>query len=204
MPALSAIIFDLGNVLVDWSVAAFLKDHGYSDANCARLLKGALSLEWHGIADLGVPIGENVRQRLSQYPDDIAAIQLYAERWPDTIRGEISGTVDILKSLSAQGMPLYALTNFPADQFPAFHQRFEFLKLFKSIVVSGEVGLKKPDPRIFALSLDRFGCDPETTLFIDDRHENCEAADRFGLHTHQFTQPDKLRDALEQLGLMAV
>jgi len=197
---LQAVIFDIGNVLVEWSPYAFFVEHGYSQEAAERLLDGPVSLSWHSRADAGMPIQENVRQRILEYPDATDALTLYLDRWQETIRGEIAGSVDCLKALSAGGMPLYALTNFPADTFPAFASRFAFMQLFKDVLVSGEVGLKKPDPRIFALAADRFGIEPQKTLFIDDRMENCQAAADLGFQAYQFTEGDRLMAHLVGLG----
>ncbi|MEM7570640.1 MAG: HAD family phosphatase [Pseudomonadota bacterium] len=197
-----SVIFDIGNVLVDWSVGAFLKANGFSADEANRLVSDTLSLEWHGRADLGLSIAENVRQRQEERPEDARALTLYAERWQETVVGPIEGSVTLLQQLHGAGFPLFAITNFPADQFPAFCARFDFMRVFKSIVVSGDVGLKKPDPRIYALALDRFGCRAEDALFIDDRRENCRAAAAFGMNTHVFNGPACLAKDLQKRGLL--
>jgi putative hydrolase of the HAD superfamily len=66
---------------------------------------------------------------------------------------------------------------------------------FDAVVISCEVGLAKPDPRIFRLCLERLGLSAGAALFVDDRADNVEAAARVGLQTLQFEGPD----ALEQL-----
>jgi len=63
---------------------------------------------------------------------------------------------------------------------------------FDAVVISCEVGLSKPDPRIYQLCLDRLGLAAPTTLFVDDRADNVEAAARVGLRTRQFEGPDAL------------
>ncbi len=63
---------------------------------------------------------------------------------------------------------------------------------FDAVVISCEVGLAKPDPRIFRLGLERLGLPAATTLFVDDRADNVEAAARVGLQTLQFEGPDAL------------
>lgn len=199
---ISSVIFDVGNVLVDWSVQTFLRNNGYDAAQASDLVDGALSLDWHGISDLGVPLPENVRQQLQIYPQDSKALALYRDQWQDTVIGPITGTVDLLQRLAKSQVDLYAITNFPSDQFDAFCERFDFMNLFESIVVSGQVGLKKPDPRLYALALDRFGCHPASSLFIDDRRENCRAAARFGIHTHVFQGPGCLAKDLKKHGLL--
>ncbi|MGA7862891.1 MAG: HAD-IA family hydrolase, partial [Stellaceae bacterium] len=57
---------------------------------------------------------------------------------------------------------------------PQTFERFEFLRWFRGILVSGEVGVIKPDPRIFELLLERFAIDPKRTVYIDDVAANAE------------------------------
>ena len=63
---------------------------------------------------------------------------------------------------------------------------------FDAVVISCEVGLAKPDPRIFRLCLERLGLSAGAALFVDDRADNVEAAAGVGLQTLQFEGPDAL------------
>src|SRR5204863_386796 len=82
--------------------------------------------------------------------------------------GPITGSVEILAELRDRGTPLYGLTNFSAETYPPAFERFEFLRWFDGILVSGEVGLIKPDPRIFELLIDRFAIDPLRPVYLVD------------------------------------
>lgn len=202
MAQIKSVIFDLGNVLVDWSPLDFFIDHGYSPQQAQALLDGPVSLVWHSRSDCGLPMAENVRQRIVDFPQDARALTLYCERWHETIRSEISPTVACLEALAAAHIPLFALTNFPAETYAPFFQRFAFMQLFRDVIVSGEVGLKKPDLRIFALAADRFKVAPDETLFIDDRLDNCEAAGAVGFRWHHFKDPKALSAELQALSLI--
>ena len=116
--------------------------------------------------------------------------------------GPIAGSVDILADLKSLGVPLYCLTNFSAETYPPTFERFEFLRWFRSVLVSGEVGIIKPDPRIFELLLERFAIDPKRAVYIDDVAANVDAARPFGIHTIHFTTPTTLRAELADLGLL--
>lgn len=198
----TAVIFDLGNVCIDWSPEQFFISHGYTAAEASALIGGPVSLEWHSRCDCGLPMAENVRQRILGYPEHAAALTLYLQRWQETIPGVIDGTIALLNALADAGMPLYGLTNFPGDMYGDHYKRFEFMKRFRDVLVSGEVGLKKPDPRIYALAIDRFAVDPARTLFIDDRLENCQAAAAQGFGWHHFKTADLLQRDLTARGLL--
>jgi 2-haloacid dehalogenase len=107
-----------------------------------------------------------------------------------------------MEEFLAGGAALYALTNWSAEKFPIARARFPFLEWFAGIVVSGEVLLKKPDPRIFDVAVRRFRLDPDATLFVDDARHNVAAAERLGFRTHHFTGAAGLRRALVGHGLL--
>ena len=79
---------------------------------------------------------------------------------------------------------------------------FDCLDLFDGIVVSGEEGLLKPDPRIFRLLLDRHGIAADQAVFIDDVPANADGATGVGIHGIVFTTPAQLRHDLASLGLL--
>jgi 2-haloacid dehalogenase len=109
--------------------------------------------------------------------------------------------VAVLAELRDAGVPVYALTNFSTEKFALARARFGFLDWFEGIVVSGEEGLVKPDPRIYRLLLDRYRLAAETTVYLDDAPVNVAAARALGLTGLRFTDPDRLRADLADLGL---
>ena len=92
------------------------------------------------------------------------------------LAGEIPGTVDVLAELRSTDVRLVALSNWSAEMFPIARERFDFLAWFEGIVISGEVGVNKPDRRIFDHLVEQFDIEPEGTLFIDDSPANIDAA----------------------------
>jgi 2-haloacid dehalogenase len=99
-------------------------------------------------------------------------------------------------------VPVYALTNWSSETFPPQRQRFAFLALFDGIVVSGDEGVIKPDPRIFRILLERYGIAPGDAVFIDDVPANAAAAATLGIHGIHFRSPALLRAELATLGLL--
>jgi len=129
-------------------------------------------------------------------------IDAYCARFDEMMPGPIAGSVEILAELKTLGTHLYCLTNFSAETYPPTFERFEFLRWFRGVLVSGEVGVIKPDPRIFELLLERFAIDPKRAVYIDDVAANVDAARPFGIHTVRFTTPSALRAELAELGLL--
>lgn len=198
----SAVLFDIGNVFVEWD-PRLLYRHLIGDADeLDHFLAEVVTLEWHSEHDRGRPFAEGVAALSSKFPEYEDLIRAYDERWDETIGPIIGGTVDIMMELMERGVRVYGLTNFSAEKWPEFCRTHEFTDHFEGVVVSGEEGLIKPDPRIYHTAISRFHLDPETTVYVDDRRENVLAAEQLDMIGHQFTAPGVLRHALETIGLL--
>src|SRR5262249_40917257 len=152
--------------------------------------------------DAGRTFAEAARLLKAEHPDKAELIDAYGARFDEMMPGPIAGSVEILADLKSSGVPLYSLTNFSAETYPPTFERFEFLRWFRGVLVSGEVGVIKPDPRIFELLLERFAIDPQRAVYIDDVAANVDAARPFGIHAIHFTTPAALRAELVEVRLL--
>ncbi len=98
----------------------------------------------------------------------------------------MSGTLDWLSRLRAQGHRLYYLSNMPAPYADHLEREHDFLGWFRDGVFSARVRLGKPDAAIFHLALQRFGECAEDCVFVDDHPANVAAARAIGLRAVQF------------------
>ncbi len=115
------------------------------------------------------------------------------------IPGALEDVVAILGELKNRRTPLYALSNWSAETFQPQRRRFPFLEWFDGIVLSGEEGVIKPDPRIFQRLLSRYALVPERAVFIDDNPANAAAASALGIHGIPFRSAGQLRAELAKL-----
>lgn len=197
------VLFDLGNVLVDWNPR-----HLYRKVFAGRpnemeyFLSHICNQAWNERHDAGERFQDNVEWLSAKHPWYRAEIEAYRDRWPETMAGEISGTVDLLKRLQRRGTAVHALTNWSAETFPFAEAAFSWLDLFGHIVVSGHVDLIKPDPAIFRHAAEHCPLTPERTLFVDDAARNTESAAALGFHVHHFRTPEGLEDCLRGHGLL--
>jgi epoxide hydrolase-like predicted phosphatase len=81
----------------------------------------------------------------------------------------------------------------------AIEEEWQIAGAFDELFISAEIGLVKPDPRLYRLALDRLGVAPGEAVFIDDFPENVQAARQAGLHAIHFTSPDQARQELQDL-----
>ena len=197
---IDAFLFDLGGVLIDWSPRyLFARHFGGDDAALDHFLTEVCPPEWNVTMDAGKPAHVGLAERVAAHPEHEGMIRRWFDEWPAMMRDAHHGTVEILGDLRDRGYRLYALTNWSADTFHHAEKRFEWLQWFEDIVVSGRIGLIKPDPAIFRHSAEQLGLAPERTLFIDDSAKNIAAADALGFHVHHFTGPEGLRERIAPL-----
>jgi len=200
---LKAVIFDLGGVLIDWDPRYLYRPlFGLDVDGMEDFLARVCPPEWNRQLDAGVPFAEAVAQRQREFPEHAELIALWKDGWPRMLGDSIPGSVEILAELRRRGHRLIALTNWSAETFPVARSRFEFLRWFEDIVVSGEERLAKPDPRIFRLALERNALEAGSTVFIDDLASNVETAISLGIDAVHFRGAAALREALERRGLL--
>ena len=200
---MTAIVFDLGGVLVDWNPRYLYAPLFGSDRDAMEdFLTRVCAPEWNAEIDAGKSFAQAVSERQRAFPEHAELIALWRDGWPQMLRTAIAGSVDILAQLRCGGHRLFALSNWSAETFPIARSRFDFLDWFEDIVVSGQVKLVKPDPRIFALALERNGLTAQSTLFIDDLPANVQAARALGMQSVLFQGPELLHTELRHRGLL--
>ncbi len=204
MTNISTIIFDLGGVLIDWN-PRYVFDENYFDSEEKRkyFFENIWTSEWNEEQDAGRSIVEGTEILVSQYPEWESSIRDYYGRWTDMLRSSIPETVEILRELKdSKRYKLYALTNWQAGLFEIARVRYNFLKWFDGLVVSGEEKTRKPFPEFYQRLLDRYNVNPAEAVFIDDNHRNVIAAETLGIHSIHFHSPFQLREALQRLGIL--
>ena len=195
------IIFDLGAVLIDWNPRHLYRKLFDDDSAMEAFLRDVCTPAWNAEQDRGRTWQEAVDLLSAEHPGQRDLIHAYKDRWEEMLKGPIDGTVEILERLDGDGHELHALTNWSAETFPIARERYRFLDRFRSILVSGDERLMKPDPAIFELMLERIGHPAGRCLFIDDSAKNIEAAAGLGFDAIRFTSPEALKSALEERGV---
>jgi 2-haloacid dehalogenase len=195
MPDINAIIFDLGGVLIDWNPDyVYKEDYFESPEKRKFFFEYVCTPDWNENQDAGYPIAQATADKLAEFPEWEQPIRDFYGRWVEMLGGPIDETVEIFRQLREKpGLKFYALTNWSAETFPIALERFEFLKWFDGIVVSGEEKTRKPFPRFYELLLNRFCIDPQRALFIDDNERNVKAAQALSIHAIRFDDPAQLK-----------
>ena len=127
----------------------------------------------------------------------------YEEFYPmyGDIFAEVPATCDLLRRLRRR-FPLYLLSNTNAIHFDYMKKTAPVLSVFDEFILSHEVGVLKPDPRIYEEALRRSGLPAGACLFVDDRRVNVEGAIRVGIRALRFESPGKFAAELSRLGVV--
>lgn len=192
------IIFDFGNVLVQWHPELIYTEYFGDEAKAWWFLRHVADNEWRGRIDAGESTTACIAELKARQPEYSEAIELYRSRWREMLTGEVPGMREVINELRAKGYEIYGLTNWSMETFPAARERFGILQMIDRYVVSGAERLIKPDYRLFHVLLDRYGLKAGECVFVDDNPDNVAAAETLGMKGIVFTGAEALR---KQLGL---
>ncbi len=197
------IIFDLGGVLIDWNPRHLYKKVFADEAQMDSFLSQVCTPDWNEMQDAGRSLQEGTSLLVNQFPTYEDEIRMFYDRWEEMLNGSISKTETLLRELAKRtDLRLFALTNWSAETFPIAQDQFDFLNLFEGIVVSGIEKIKKPDPAIYRLLLDRFKINAGESIFIDDNLRNTQAAQNEGIRGIHYVGPELLRNDLQKLRIL--
>lgn len=198
-----AVIFDVGGVILDWSPRYLYRElFGGDTPAMERFLTNVCNTAWILAQDAGRPFAEGVAALSARFPEQADLIAAFDARWDDMLRGEVAGTAALIERLWARGVPLYGLTNFSPEKWRQVRPRYAVFGRFDGIVVSGDEGLVKPDPRIYRTLLDRYGRAAGDCLFIDDSPVNVAGAETVGMAAVRFEDAPQLAAELERRGYL--
>lgn len=199
---IQAVIFDIGNVLIEWQPEHYFDRHFGEERR--KALFAAVDL--HAMNDR-VDTGENFHRILAQteadHPEFATEIRAWHDDWIQLASPVIPHSVHLLRALRAKGVPVFSLTNFGVQTFEYAASIYTFLNEFDRDYVSGRMGVIKPAAQIYEMVEADCGIPPEHLLFTDDRVDNIAAARARGWQTHHFKSPKGWADSLVRHGLLS-
>ncbi|MBQ3498103.1 MAG: HAD family phosphatase [Clostridia bacterium] len=180
------IIFDMGNVLLDYNPDAAMQMLGINEKAKPVILKELFGgNEWVQL-DLGnISIDEafeSIKQRVpEEYHTDLRKC---IDEW-DVCMVPVEGAKEFCDYVKANGYNAYVLSNAHKSFYRYFPRYFD-LDFFDGVVVSADVHTVKPDIKIYKHLLEKYSLKAEECLFIDDRADNVKGAIKAGMRAHQF------------------
>ena len=197
--AISAVIWDLGGVLLRTEDMTSrqaladrmgmpreeLEDMVFDNESGDRAQLGEISVDEHW---------ENIRQQMGL---DAAGISEFRRQFWDGDRLDVE-LVNYIRGLRGR-YKTGLLSNAFSDLREVVTTRLNFADAFDDMVISAEVHLMKPDPRIYQYALQRLGTAPQEAVFIDDIRQNIEGARSQGMQAIHFREVAQARAELDQL-----
>jgi 2-haloacid dehalogenase len=196
-----AVIFDIGNVLIEWQPERYY-DAVIGKDRCRAMFA---SVDLHGMndeIDRGGDFKQVIYDTAERYPAFRDEIRMWHDNWLDLAKPAIPQSVRLLRALRTKGIKVLALTNFGIGTWAIATPVYDFLNEFDHAYVSGHMGVIKPDAQIYEMLERDSGLAPESLLFTDDRIDNINAAQARGWRTHHFTGPQGWADCLVSYGLL--
>ena len=173
---MKAVILDMYGVILKDSGDGF---YSYVNRTFPQLTPADIYPDWDK-ADVGEISSLKVFRRLG-FQGDLERIE---KDYLDTV--EINEAFYGFAEKMKKRYKLALISNDSSEWSRYFREKFRLNKYFDVISVSGDLKMKKPDPRIFQLTLERLGCTPEECVYIDDRRYNLEAAQALDMDTVLF------------------
>jgi putative hydrolase of the HAD superfamily len=192
----SAVIFDIGNVLVEWRPHDIVRcamqiddPEGFS----ADFFGGQI---WRDL-NLGRISEPDARSLyVSEKGMSVSQVNALFEEI-DRSQVVIAETVPFMPALKAKGKSVYGLSNNVSENIGRLKLRHDFFGHFDDLLLSCDVNLLKPGRAIFDLACEKWAIKPETTVFIDDHAPNIDSAKALGFQTVLFESPRQLNALMD-------
>jgi len=199
MNDLKNVVFDIGNVLLNWDPRGLYKTifgrDEFDGHHLNEIIGSDIWLEMdRGTAD----IEETIGKLEPLYPDSIDEIGRFIREVASHIQ-PFEDSFCLARECKDAGMGVYLLSNFGEEAFKTVRSRIDDFEIFDGGIISWEVNLIKPEPRIYELLLSEHDLNPSQTLFIDDSAPNIEAAEKLGIKVLHLPVGTNLRAAYEGL-----
>ena len=193
------IVFDLGNVLLNFNPQQYLNKLNLSQREREKLYENIFnSEEWIKLDRGTIPQKQAIvkmKERCPELEDKIVKIM---NEWQHILTPR-NKTVAILKKLASANYPLYVLSNFHKQAFQYVRDEYSFFKLFDGIVISAHENCIKPEPEIYETLIQRYHINTNETVFIDDSSQNVKGAEKMGIKAIQYKNEIKLKEDLNSI-----
>lgn len=198
---ITTIIFDIGNVLADFTWKEHYASFGYDEAMVERLARATVQSPMWNESDRGVmPRDELIRRFMESDPEIAEDIQrVLADVRTMVIHNDYA--IPWIRSLKGRGYRVLYLSNFSEKAQKDCAKALDFIPYMDGGILSYREKVIKPMPEIYRLLIDRYDLIPEECVFLDDTQVNLDAAQKFGIHTILFRNQAQAIEELRKLGV---
>lgn len=198
---IEAVVFDIGNVLIEWNP----ERHYAQRLGQARQEAFFDAFDLHGLMneiDAGAPFSETIAKAAEANPAWRNEVLMLRDEWLEMTDYPMHRSARLLRALRAKGIPVFALSNFGAENFRWSAAAHPVLQEFDRAYISGELGQRKPFPEIYETLEQDSGIAPARLLFGDDRDDNLSTARARGWQVARVDSEAHWAQALVSHGLL--
>ena len=200
---ITTIIFDIGNVLADFTWREHFAGFGYDDAMIERLAAATvMSPQWNEY-DRGLMSDQEIEDAFISNDPEIASDIHKVLTDVKTIVRRNDYAIPWIKELKSKGYRCLYLSNFSRKAETECAHALDFLPHMDGGILSYQDKVIKPMPEIYQLLIDRYDLKPEECVFMDDTLCNLEGAAKFGIHTIHFRTQAQAIEELRAMGVNA-
>ncbi|MDE5933584.1 MAG: HAD family phosphatase [Lachnospiraceae bacterium] len=195
------IIFDIGNVLADFTWEAHYRRFGYTGSRLERLTKATVKNDAWNEYDRGALSDEEVLQK---FIDSDPEMEADIRKCLANVEGMVARNdyaIPWIQELKQKGYQTLYLSNFSEKAARECAKALDFLPYMDGGILSWQEKVIKPMPEIYQLLIDRYQLIPEECVFMDDTQKNLTGAEAFGIHTILFKNQEQAREELRRLGV---
>lgn len=195
------IIFDVGNVLVEWDCNFAFRKLEFDENTCNAVAEATVrSSDWNEYDRSALSDEELLAGFIRKAPLYEKQIRLFWDHVGLTIR-QYDYTREWIRGLKRSGYQIYILSNYASRTYEQTREELSFLEDVDGAVFSFQVKKVKPEPEIYQILLEKYHLNPTECVFIDDRRDNIEAAEAQGICGIPFVSYDQAVRKLAEYGV---
>ncbi|MDE6845769.1 MAG: HAD family phosphatase [Lachnospiraceae bacterium] len=200
---ITTIIFDIGNVLADFTWREHFASFGYDDEMVERIAKVTVKDPLWNEVDRGVMESEELIQKFAAADPEIEQDirKVLANVKTMVVRNDYA--IPWIQDLKRKGYRVLYLSNFSERAETDCAEALDFIPYMDGGILSYKEKVIKPMPEIYQLLIDRYDLIPEECVFMDDTSKNLVGAEKFGIHTIHFQNQAQAIEELRKLGVDA-
>lgn len=196
------VVFDIGNVLVDFRWREFLAEKGFDEPMMKRIIKASVASPYWDEFDRGALTEEEAMKAFLSIDPEIEEELYTAYKSIVGMLKKRDYAIPWVQKLKKAGFGVYYLSNYSKKAYDECRDTIDFIPYTDGGILSFQELMIKPNPEIYRLLLSRFGLKAEECVFIDDTEKNVVAAKELGFAGIVFKTYEETVAQLEELGVV--
>lgn len=195
------IILDVGKVLVEWDCDSVFRRLGFDETAIRAVAEATvLSADWNEYDRGTLEDGEQLEFFIRKAPEYERQIRLFWENIGLAVT-VYPYTLEWIRAMKAAGYGVYILSNYAKHTYECSREALSFEEEADGAVFSFQEKVTKPQPEIYRILLERYGLEPDSCVFLDDREDNVRMAENLGIHGICFTAYEAAVRRLKEFGV---